>query len=391
VNDKIDANVPLRVVLLTRLLDYGGAERQLVALATGLHGRAEFDVSVVVFYSGGPLESELREAGVRCESPNKCGRWDIVRFLFGLVRILRRNRPDVLYSFLDTPNVLSALLKSVVGRPRVVWGIRSSFVDWSQYDWLARGTFRFSRYLSRLASRIVVNSEAGRRHYLAHGYADARLCVIPNGIDTHRFVPDQANRALQRERLHITSDIVLIGIVGRLDAMKDHPGFVTAAGIVARRDDKLRFIVVGDGPERYRDELKAQAAACGVSGRIVWLPAGNDMVAIYNALDILALTSIGEGFPNVVGEAMACGIPCVVTDVGDAAQIVGETGTVVPPSDPETMASALIALTERLADERESLAQQTRSRIVVQFDHNRFVERSAELLCSICKRSSGAQ
>ena len=388
-NGKIGAQGPLRVVLLIRSLDYGGAERQFVTLAIGLHRRADFDVTVVVFYSGGPLEAELRKAGVHCETLGKRGRWDILRFLVRMVQTLRHSRPDVLYSFLDTPNVLAALLKPLIGRPHVVWGIRSSYVDWSQYDWLARGTFRVSRYLSRLASRIVVNSEAGRRHFVAHGYADEQLSVIPNGIDTQRFAPDPAARTTQRDRLGMKPDSVLVGIVGRLDAMKDHRTFVMAAGHAARQDDKLCFIIVGDGPAHYRDELNALAAEYGLSERMIWLPAGNDMVAIYNALDIIVLTSIGEGFPNVVGEAMACGVPCVVTDVGDAAKIVGETGLVVPRSDPEEVASALLALSGRLVDAPESLAQQARARVVDCFDQNRLVQRSAEMLHTTCGRMAG--
>src|SRR5690606_31202918 len=160
--------------LLIRSLDYGGAERQLITLAKGFKER-NVDVRVAVFYGGGPLQAELAGAGVRVHDLGKRGRWDVVPFFLRLRQIVRRERPDVLYTFLDTANVLGLVMKGVSSGLRVVWGIRASFVDWSQYDWLGRATYRVTRYLVRFVDLVLVNSNAGYAQLVKEGFPTKRV------------------------------------------------------------------------------------------------------------------------------------------------------------------------------------------------------------------------
>lgn len=366
------------VVFLVRTLDYGGAEWQVVETCKWL-ARGGCRVAVAVFYPGGALEPELREAGVRILSLEKKGRWDVFGFLARTVGVLRRERAEVLYSYLVVPNIISVLLKTVLRRMRVVWGVRASYVDYRRYDRLSRLSFTLSGVLARFADAIVVNSEAGRRFHVAHGYPQTRMTVIPNGIDVERFRPDQRLGREVRAGWGVMPEVPLVGLVGRLDPMKDHPTFLQAAARLCRERPDVRFACVGEGPDRYGRKLRELAAGLNLSGRLIWAGARADMPAVYNALDVLVLSSaFGEGFPNVVGEAMACAVPCVVTDVGDCRRIVGDAGLVVPSGDAEALSACLRAvLADSSASER---GRSARGRVVAEFSVPHMVEATLDVL-----------
>lgn len=329
----------MKICFLLRALTYGGAERQLVVLAKGLHARGH-DVVVVVFYSGGPLEKDLLDAGVRIRSLNKRGRWDVQNFLSQLVRVMREDRPDILHSYLT--ELVTMILKPLFPRTKVVWGIRVSNIDYRDYDWLALVSFKLDCWLSRFADAIISNSHSGRDYHVALGYPAEKTVVIPNGIDTDRFYPNPMARGRIRKEWGIAEHEVLIGLVARLVPMKNHPSFLkVAASLVQERKD-IRFVCVGDGPKDYRTTLQELTKTLGLTGYVIWTGARSDTADIYNALDLLVSSSAyGEGFSNVLGEAMACGIPCVVTKIGDSALVVGPSGTIVPPNDSEALADAM--------------------------------------------------
>src|SRR2546428_7802057 len=242
------------ITFLARALNYGGAETQLVALAKGLHNSGH-SVEVIVFYPDGPLEKELRDAGVSVQSLGKHGRWDVIGFLFRLIKAIRQRKPDLLHGYLVVPNILTILLKIASPQTRMVWGVRASKLDLSRYDWLTLFSNRVERALSRFADLIIVNSYAGLEHAVARGFPRRRMLVIPNGIDTERFRPDAKEGRQVRREWGLRDDLKVIGLVGRLDPMKDHPTFIRAAAhLIGERSD-LRFVCVGDGPANYRQEL----------------------------------------------------------------------------------------------------------------------------------------
>ena len=370
------------ITLLIRSLNYGGSERQLAALAKGMHER-QHKVTVAVFYSGGPLERELREAGVRVRGLNKRSRWDLPGFLLRLVRFLREEKPTTLYSFLGSPNILTVLLKPVFLRTRMVWGVRASNVDLDRYDWLARLSYEVERRLSRFADLIIVNSRAGMKYAVANGFPKDRMVVIPNGIDVARFCPDPEARQRVRTDWGVMEDETLIGLVGRLDPMKDHPTFLRAASLLSHEREDVRFVCVGDGPAAYRRALHALAEELGLVQRLTWAGVREDMPAVYNALNVATSSSAyGEGFSNVVGEAMACGVPCVTTDVGDSAWIVGDPGLVVPPNNPEALVARWKHVIDKVSENRSSVGLKLRERIVHSFSLDHMIERSVKVLGS---------
>lgn len=360
----------MKIVLVVRSLDFGGAERQAANLASALHRRG-VQVRVVTFYGGGVFRAELEQAGVPVIDLGKRGRWDIAAFVVRLVGTLRRERPDVLYSFLPVANILAGLSRSVVSRARIVWGVRASNMDLTQYDWLSRLVFRLERRLSRLADVIIANSRAGRDYHVLNGFPAEKCVVVPNGIDTERFRFDEAGRRRVREEWRIADDHVLIGLAARLDPMKGHPTFIEAAALISERYPYTRFVCIGDGPVHYRDELIALASRLNLDGRIVWAKARDDMPAVWSAFDIAtSSSSFGEGLSNAMAEAMACERHCVVTDVGDSARLVCSTGLVVPPRDAQALAKAWQRLMEGDHRKRNEAA---RRRIVECFSIDRLV------------------
>ena len=349
----------MKIVFLVRSLNYGGAERQLTLLSKGLRQRGH-DVVVVVFYSGGPLEKELVDAQVRVRPLNKRGRWEVFGFLIRLIQVLREERPDILHGYLHDANLMTMIPKFLTLCTKVVWGVRCSHIDLRQYDWLAWVEFKVNCWLSILPDAIIANSHVGRDYHLALGYPAEKTVVIPNGIDTERFRPNPLARRRIREEWGIKEQEELIGLVGRLDPMKDHPIFIEAAALLAKRRSEIRFVCVGGGPDEYRAELQRHAKQLGLEDRLLWVGIREDMPAVYTALDIAVSSSYGEGFANVIGEAMACGVPCVVTNVGDSARVVADLGEVVPPKDPAALRDAI----ERLLDKKPHTPAQVRLRIV---------------------------
>ncbi|MBI5478560.1 MAG: glycosyltransferase [Deltaproteobacteria bacterium] len=363
-------------MFLVPALGYGGAERQLVALARGLHERGH-RVRVTTFYSGGPLENELHDAGVPVLSVHKRHRWDVVRQLVQIIRIARREAPLILHGYTSEPNILAVLLKPLLPGTVTVLGVRNSDMQLARYEPLTRFTFRLERMLARFADLAIVNSNAGRDYAARSGFPTDRLAVIPNGIDLDRFRSDPRARPRVRAEWGVAAAEVLVGMVGRLDPMKDHETLVRAAAITLPTHPELRFVCVGDGSVDERARIGRLGDEVGVGGRLTLVAGRDDMHAVYSAFDVLVSSSaFGEGFPNVVAEAMACSVPCVVTDVGDSADIVGDTGEVVPPRDPAALAGGL----ERLLPHAAEAGARARKRVAARFGVNLLIERAEAVL-----------
>jgi glycosyltransferase involved in cell wall biosynthesis len=368
-----------KTVLLARRLEQGGAERQLVALAKALKARGQ-DIEVVLFYSGGVFDSDLRAAGVPIHSIHKRGRWDVFGFLVRLVLMLRALRPVTIYSFLDLPNILAAFCHLAIGRSRLVWSIRAAGMEMRHYDRLSRLIYRMEAALSWSADAIVANSHAGKQWAVSRGFPASRIVVIENGIDTDRFRFDPPGRVRVRREWNVSEDEIAIGLVARMDVMKDHHCFLQACALLASQRDDLRFVCIGAGSSAYCSELRRFACHLGIDDLLIWAGPRTDMPLVLSALDVVCSSScFGEGFSNAIAEAMSCERLCAVTDVGDSARIVGEVGEVVLPRDPSSMAKAIIQLLHRMHVQPD-IGRQARKRIQNKFSLERMVQRTEELL-----------
>lgn len=345
----------MKTAFIIRDLGHGGAQRQLSLLAAGLV-REGHEISVLHFY-GGPFEKKLRDSGVRTTCVGKNGRWDLPGFFFRLVKAARAVRPEVIHGYLAESNLMALFLKPFCGFPRVIWGVRDSQTDAHLWGVLGKLSFRLNCLLARFADVIICNSRAGRDYYAARGWPRHKMHVVPNGIDTERFKP----------RPRTPSRTLTFGLVGRMSPMKDIATFLHAAAL----DPHANFVIVGSGDEAYTQEMRDLAARLGLAGRVTWLPAQEDMPAVYATLDCLVSASaFGEGFSNVIGEAMACGVPCIASDVGDSAWIIGNKAQIFPAGDHEALAQCMLAFSPH----------NPRQRIVDEFSVGRLIERTGRLL-----------
>jgi glycosyltransferase involved in cell wall biosynthesis len=369
----------MKLLLLTRSLNEGGAERQIVTMARALAARGRAPV-VAVFYSGGVLEADLCAAGVPVRHIGKRGRWDLATFSARAAALVRAERPDVVYSMLPTANLVASSLKLATPGLRVVWGIRASNMDFGDYDSLNSITLWLQRVLAPTADAIIVNSHAGRRDLLAAGYGDERIKVVLNGVDTSSFARDELGRRRVRSDWNVRDDEPLVGIVARFDPMKDHRNFFRAAAQVAVLLPSTRFVCVGTGTAQLCSVALAQAQSAGIADRIIWAGARADMARVYSALDLCVLSSAyGEGFPNVLGEAMACGTPCVSTQVGDAEVILQGWGALVPPREPGLLAEAIRSALE--LDVTEAWRAAARGHIAANFSVDALLLATESVLC----------
>jgi glycosyltransferase involved in cell wall biosynthesis len=275
-------------------------------------------------------------------------------------------------------DLLGGLSARLAGSPPVVWGIHHSNLDPGQNK---RTTIMTARACAKISSvvpsKIICCSEASRLAHIDFGYAAEKMEVIPNGFDLKRFHPDPEARDSLRRELGLPNETMLIGMAARFHVQKGHKNFVEAASRLHAAMPDVRFLLCGKGAEKANSELTGwiQSAGASLTSRFHLLGARNDMARIFAALDISTSASLSEAFPMAVGEAMASGTPCVVTDVGDSALIVGETGRVAPPSDPERLSEAWKDLLTASATTRQALGQAARTRVEQNFNVDAIVQR----------------
>jgi glycosyltransferase involved in cell wall biosynthesis len=379
----------MKILFFVRSLELGGSQRQLAALAAGLAKRGH-DVAVALFYGGGPNEEAFAGTSVRVIELEKAGRWHLFRPLIRLWRVIRAERPDILYAFLPTQTTLAALLAPM--RMRVVFGVRAAGMQANRYDFLSALVYRLETWLSRRADLIIANAMAGRTDAADRGMPAERISVIPNGIDTERIKPDADARQVYRGMWNISDDSFVIGLVARLDPMKDHTTFLMAAAQYKRLDPHVRFVCVGNGPhDHYCEKMKALARSLGLASEVVWADGISDASAVYNAFDIATLSSaFGEAFPNAIGEAMACGVPVVATDLGDIASIVGSSGKIVPAGQPDQLCTGWARLRQRLTEE-PNLRTVARQIIVENYGVEAMVGKTEVILAKLCANQTAAK
>ncbi len=327
---------PLRVVHLITDLQVGGTEVVLARLVQRWD-RASVDNTVIALRDGGALAGTIREGGTRVIVLGVRPRMLAGVRLIRLVALLRRLKPDVLQTWLYHADLTGIVAGCLAGVRTIVWNLRCAALDPRDHRLPLRLVLRLLAAVSRVPSAVVCNAHAGRRAHERLGYQPRRWAVIPNGFDTELFHPDAAARFELRRSLGVDSTTPIVGLLARFHPMKDHATFLRAARIVARERGDVLFVMAGLGIADNA-ALMRTVSQMGLTGCVRLFPEQAAAPRFLAGLDVAVSSSYSEGFPNVVGETMACGTPCVVTDAGDSARIVGGTGRVVPPRDPEPLA-----------------------------------------------------
>jgi glycosyltransferase involved in cell wall biosynthesis len=366
--------------IITGLAD-GGAEAVLYRLITHDPHDTHHVISLTGLGKYGPL---LRDAGVSVTALEMPRGRVTASGLLQLWRTVGAVRPDVVQTWMYHADLLGGLVTRLAGVP-VVWGIRNTTLEPGRSSRTTIAVARMCGWLSRrVPRRIVACAHAAVTVHAALGYDAKRMVVIANGYDLGRFRPDGEARQRLRAEWGVSDDVPLLGMVARWDPQKDHINLIDALALLRHRGHAFRAVLVGTGVDEHNATLMRRVADVGLSDWVQPLGPRTDVPAVMNALDVHVLSSAyGEAFPNVLAEAMACGTPCVTTDVGDAAQIVGDTGWVVAPRNPQALAEALAqALALAAQDDRAVWAtrqQRCRERIAKNYSIEAMVQRYREV------------
>ena len=366
-----------------------GAERMLHRLVSGMD-RNHFENEVISLTDLGPMTEKIEAVGVRVRALGmKRGSANP----YGLVRLaawLRKLPPQqVIQTWMYHADLMGGIAAKLAGCPGVIWNIRHSElhpgIDKRHTILTAKACAKLSRWLPR---RIICCSEASRAFHAKLGYASDYMEVIPNGFDLELLKPDADQRAAVRRELGIDSSTPLIGYVARKHPVKDHQTFFEAAGLLHKQFPAAQFLLCGEGLLPDDPELKEWAQTAGVQNICHFLGRRDDVPRILNALDVAASTSTSEAFPNTLAEAMACGIPCVVTDVGDSRAIIGETGSVTPVKDPGAMARAWADMIAMEPNARKRLGEAARRRIEQNYGLTSIIRRYEALYTRVVSDSA---
>jgi len=360
-------------------LSTGGAERALYNVLAG--GLAEQgDVAVVSLRDEGTYGQPIRDLGVPVYTLGIQRGLPSLSAIARLRQLVLRLRPDVIQGWMYHGNLAASVAARMMpgSRPAVAWNVRQSLYSLSGEKPLTRQVIRANRWASAGVDAILYNSRLSREQHETFGFAAERGQVIPNGFDTERLTPDAERGRVMREALGIPREAIVIGHVARFHPMKDHASFLRAAVEVMRQRSDVVCLLAG------RDVNLENPALAGIlppelEQRFYFVGERKDVPDLMRAMDLFCLSSWSEAFPNVLGEAMALGVPCVATDVGDSRDIVGETGIVVPPSDSKALSDGLLAMLNRTANEREALGRAARARIEMYYSLPSVVAQYREL------------
>ncbi|GJH29538.1 glycosyltransferase [Caballeronia novacaledonica] len=360
-------------------LNADGAERMLQRLIESHIEDPRFRHVVCSLTTTGKVGEELAARGIDVHSLGMRSPLGFPRALWHLVKLIRKVRPDIIQTWMYHADFLGGLAGRLAAHKRIVWGVRTTDVKsgGSRVTVLLRKICAWLSY--SVPQAIVCAAEASRRAHVSVGYDASRMMVVPNGFDVARLSATPEQRAAIRQQCGFEDGTVVVGILGRFHPVKDHENFVRAAGMLAARHPDVRFMMVGRDLDASNRELADWIAKTGFASRFVLLGERRDVPACLSAMDVFCLSSRTEGFPNVVGEAMAMALPCVVTDVGDAAMLVANTGVVVAKENTDALAAGLSRVVDMTPDERIRLGQMAKARIHAEFTMMRARERFEDI------------
>jgi glycosyltransferase involved in cell wall biosynthesis len=356
----------MKIVYTIVGLTTGGAEIMLYRILSKIN-RDLFSPYVVCLMDRGTLGDRIEALGIPVYTLGmKTAGAPTPNVIWKLVNIIREIKPDLIQGWMYHGNLAAQFASLFVGKQiPVFWNIQGTVYSLKLEKQMTAAIIKLSAYLSRFTSKVIHVSQVGKIQHEALGYDKKNGCVIFNTVDPSLFVPSEAARADIRAELGLPENAFLIGLVCRYHPMKDHANFLQAAAHLLQEYPDIHFALVGTGVVKENESLYQTIEQLGISHRTYLLGERSDMPRITAALDIASSASAyGEGWPLIVGEAMSCGVPCTVTDVGDSGLIVGNTGWVVPPKNPEALAKAWQESIELGAEGREALGKAARTRVI---------------------------
>jgi glycosyltransferase involved in cell wall biosynthesis len=365
----------LRITHIITSLDTGGAEMMLYRLAKELKEQ-QYEQHIICLRPLGQIADLLIQAGIPVTSIGMNFGFPSYKNISNLVRLIKDQKPDIVQTWMYHADLLGGIATILAGKIPIVWGIHNSTVDLKLIKFNTFLVIKFCAFLSNwLPTRIVSCSQQAREVHVRAGYKDEKFLFIPNGIDINVFHPNRSAHANLRKYLGIQDDTKIIGLIARFHPQKDIENFLKAADLINEKRPEIHFVLCGDGMTSQNLELARWVSRGHNQNTIHLLGRRLDIPWIMAGLDILALSSsFGEAFPLVLGESMASGIPCVSTDVGDSAYLIGDTGLIVAPRDPRALAGAIMEMISLPDKQIKKMGEDARLRIEQNFSLIKMVD-----------------
>ena len=368
-DNNTDDNSNINLVYISTGLNTGGAEIVLFQLISKLP--PNYKINVISLSSIGEIGERIRNSGIHVYALNLNSSFPNPFKLLKLYRLLKSIKPDVVNTWLYHANMLGGVIARFAGIKNIIWSIHHSDVDSCNTRYKTRYIIKITSYLSYwIPSQILFVSHKSMNVHETIGYNHKIFNIIPNGFDTSQFYPVKEAYASVRKELGLKNDVILVGLIARFDPIKNHKGFLEAAYHLIQMLPNVHFLLVGKNIEWSNKELLTWIEDFGLNDKVHLLGLRNDIARLTSALDIATLTSWSEAFPTIVGEAMACSVPCVVTDVGDASYMVGSSGKVIRIGDMKAFAEACFHLLSLSSLERKNIGFSARQRVNEKFNLN---------------------
>jgi glycosyltransferase involved in cell wall biosynthesis len=358
---------PVKVVHLITDLKIGGAEMMLYNLLSKTDPTISAS-SVISMRPDGPLSDQIRSLGVPVISLEMSSNLPNPLKIVKLAQEIKKQAPDILQTWMYHSNLAGSIAGPLAGNIPVVWSIHHSSFTVRDKS-LTLFIVRLLSWMSHFSPKKIIScSEAASSIHLDIGYAANKFITIPNGIDTERFCPYETANIQFRQELGVNEDAFLIGNAARFHPQKDHMNLIEAAAIVLSQKNNVHFVLYGENITYENGVLEDALRSRGLKQHFHLLGLRNDVPYITAALDLSVLSSAyGEAFPLVLGEAMASGVPCVATDIGDSAFLIGQTGKIVTPKNPQLLADAIIEFIQMDPLIRKNMGVTARQRILDHF------------------------
>lgn len=374
----------IHVVHLITGLRSGGAENMLFRLLRSID-REKFHCTVISLTDEGALASEFRAIGITVHVLGIRSFASLARGVVRLIQYLNTHPCDVLQTWLYHADFMGLLVRLVKKGTKLLWNIRCSEVTAKDVPLTTLMLTRVLRSFSSIPDVVIVNSKAGLEFHESIGYRPLAWRIIYNGFDLSRFASEPNACRSVRMSIGIAEDAPLVGFIARYDPMKDFPTFIRAMQLVAQRIPEVKIVMAGGGVTSQNKTLVGLCSEYGILDKVVMLGERSDIPALLPSFDVLVSSSRSEGFPNVIGEAMASSVPCVATAVGDTEVLIGECGRLLPPESPEALAKEVIELMCMPHEERLVLGKKARERIVEKFSMETSVSQYEHLYESVAR------
>jgi glycosyltransferase involved in cell wall biosynthesis len=372
---QIKKAAPIKLVFIITGLAANGAETMLLKLLERID-RNRFIPQVVSLTTLGEIGPRIKSLGISVEALGISNPFTFLPKFIHLVKHIKKISPDVVHTWMYHADLIGGVAARLAGNSAVAWGIVHSNLNPTVNK---RGTLAVVRACALLSKwlplRIISCSTIAQKIHTEYGYVNDKFVVLPLGFDLSLFRPDGDARISVRLEFGLSPNTPVIGLVGRFDPQKNHLGFIRACSIIHKVRTDVHFLLVGSGVDEDNMSLKSAIKDNGLTKVVHLAGMRRDMPKIMAAIDFLASSSVGEGFPNVLGEAMACGIPCAVTNVGDSAFVVGETGFVVESGDMQGLAKSLLNFLDMEQNELSRRKEMARIRIENNFELGSVVRR----------------